>query len=184
MARLSIICLALVMLLSGCSQPSAQEPPASTAVRSRGCDATLIPDWVKPGPQRQIAEFVATAATPDTRIDQIPSDALKRAADQLSPELADELGDSFGWIGEWERLKQRQGYVSVEFSNIIGDELQAAPNPTVSSRTDESIELEVFFTRILRADGYRPTRETQPVVWRITLTDDQVTGLATVTTTA
>lgn len=74
--------------------------------------------------------------------------------------------------------------MSIEFSNVLGDEPQAAPGPEdFSSPASEGVEIEVVFTRIIHAQGQRDVRESEPLVWRVKVIGDQVSGVGTVTTT-
>ena len=80
-----------------------------------------------------------------------------RATAHVTPELAQQIttadttADVPGW---WRRLFTTDGYVSIEISNIVGDEPQAAPHPGSPEPTitpGQEVQLEVMFTRTSHA---------------------------------
>lgn len=179
------------LLAAGCGGQSREGDPlseetATMPMVSRGLTATVIPTWVKPGVAMRAAEFVAVAATPDVRVDEAPINAWRRATSIMTPALVTELdkGSALGDVSGWRRLQRLDGWVSIEFSNVLGDEPQAVPGPEgFSSPTGEGVEMEVVFTRIIHAQGQRDVRESEPLVWQVKVTGDQVSGVGTVTTT-
>lgn len=183
-----------VLVVAGCGGGSAGEVvPSAVSVSpsvSRGFEATVIPSWVRVGVARRAAEFVAVAATPDVRVDEQSGDAWRRASSMMAPELVAELEEdsALGSFRGWGWLQRLDGYVSVEISNVIGDEPQAAPGPEepASPIADaDGVEVEVVFSRVIHADRQPDVRESsEPLVWQVRVVDDRVVGVRTVTTTA
>lgn len=195
MRRRVFLVVAAALVLSGCGRGEGAGgdvvPDPAVAVStpppsSRGVAATVIPSWVGAGPARRAVEFVVAAATPDVRVDEVPSGAWRRAVSMMTPALVAELeaGSALGQLSGWGRLQRLDGWVSVEFGNVIGDEPQAAPGPEDSpAPTAEGVEVEVVFTRIIHVEGQRDVREREPLVWRVRVVEDRVAGLVTVATT-
>lgn len=181
----------VTLLAASCGGQSREGDPlseetATMPMVSRGLTATVIPLWVKPGVAMRAAEFVAVAATPDVRVDEAPVNAWRRATSMMTPALVTELdgGAVLGDVSGWRRLQRLDGWVSIEFSNVLGDEPQAVPGlEDFSSPASEGVEIEVVFTRIIHAHGKRDVKELEALVWRVKVIGDQVSGVGTVTTT-
>ena len=173
------------VLLGACGGP-AEEPTAGTssvsnaAAVARGVAESPIPEFATTPARRAAAEFVRAAATPDARLDTTPADAWLRAAPHATSELAPHLTeakDSGTMPGWWRRLVETDGYVSIEISNITGDEPQAAPpsgSPTPTATPDEDLPLEVMFNRTAHAPGHVPSRGVQTQIWVVTVRDGLV----------
>ncbi|MDO5066349.1 MAG: hypothetical protein Q4D96_03610 [Propionibacteriaceae bacterium] len=164
----------------------APTPDVAASVQvSRGVEASVVPSWVGSGPARRAAEFVRVAATADTRVDEVPEGAWRRAKSMMTPALVADLeaGSALGQVAGWGRLQRLDGWVSVEFGNVLGDEPQAAPGPEDSPTPKDGVEIEVVFTRTIHAEGQRDVRESEPLVWVVRVVGDQVAGVSTVTTT-
>ena len=105
----------------------------------------------------------------------------------MAPALVAELeqDSALGQVRGWGRLQRLDGHVSVEFSNVIGDEPQAAPGPEDSpAPVGEGVDVEVVFTRVIHAQGQVDVRESsEPLVWMVRVVDEQVVGVSTVATT-
>ena len=79
-----------------------------------------------------------------------------------------------GW---WRHLVETDGYVSIEISNITGDESQAAPppgSPTPTAAPGEELPVEVMFNRTAHAPGRVPSRGVQTQIWVVTVRDGLV----------
>lgn len=165
-----------VVFLGACGG-SAEDPIAGTSsvssavVVARGVAESPIPEFANTPARRAAAEFVRAAATPDARLDATPADAWRRAAPYATSELvphlteAKESGTTPGW---WRRLTETDGYISIEITNIVGDEPQAAPppgSPTPTATPGEELPLEVMFNRTGRG-------KTQ--IWVVTVRDGLV----------
>lgn len=153
---------------------------SSVAAVARGVAESPIPEFANTPAQRAAAEFVRAAATPDARLDTTPAEAWRRAApyttSELAPHLtvAEESGSMPGW---WRRLVETDGYVSIEISNITGDEPQAAPppgSPTPTAAPGEELPLEVIFNRTAHAAGRVPSRGVKTQIWVVTVRDGLV----------
>ena len=172
------------VFLGACGGP-AEEPTAgisavsSAAAVARGVAESPIPEFANTPARRAAAEFVRAAATPDARLDTTPAEAWRRAAPYATSELAPllteakESGTTPGW---WRRLTETDGYISIEITNIVGDEPQAAPppgSPTPTAAPGEELPLEVMFNRTAHAAGRVPSRgKTQ--IWVVTVRDGLV----------
>lgn len=179
-------------LLTGCGAPSSgsSDSPtpetipssAATAAMPRGLDATVIPTFVESPEARLAVEFVRAAATPDSRLDGSPSDAVQRARPLMTPALAQktttgqELVSSDWWSQDFMR---NDGWISIEFTNVLGDTHQAAPDPNAPSptHTSEGLEVEVMFHRIIHSGG-ASTKLNTVTVWTVTIADGQVSAFA------
>lgn len=174
-----------VVFLGACGGP-AEEPTvgvssvSSAAAVARGVAESPIPEFATTPARRAAAEFVRAAATPDARLDTSPADAWRRAAPYTASELAPlltEAKDSGAMPGWWRRLVETDGYVSIEISNITGDEPQAAPppgSPTPTAAPGEELPLEVMFNRTAHAPGRVPSRGVQTQIWVVTVRDGLV----------
>ena len=148
-----------VVLLGACGGP-AEEPTAGTSSVS---SAAAVARGVAESP---IPEF---ANTPARR-------AAPYATSELAPHLTavEESGSMPGW---WRRLTETDGYVSIEISNITGDEPQAAPppgSPTPTAAPGEELPLEVMFNRTAVAAGRVPSRGVKTQIWVVTVRDGLV----------
>lgn len=173
------------VFLGACGGP-AEEPTAGTssvssaAAVARGVAESPIPEFADSPARRAAAEFVRAAATPDARLDATPADAWRRAAPYATSELAPLLTaaeDSGAMPGWWRHLVETDGYVSIEISNITGDEPQAAPppgSPTPTATPGEELPLEVMFNRTAHAPGRVPSRGVQTQIWVVTVRDGLV----------
>ena len=174
-----------VVFLGACGGP-VEEPAAgassvsSAAAVARGVAESPIPEFANTPARRAAAEFVRTAATPDARLDTSPADAWLRAAPYATSELAPHLTaaeDSGTMPGWWRHLVETDGYVSIEISNIVGDEPQAAPppgSPTPTAAPGEELPLEVMFNRTAHAPGRVPSRGAKTQIWVVTVRDGLV----------
>lgn len=149
------------------------------ALVSRGVSKSPNPDW-SVTPDEQIAvDFIRAASTPDTRLDQLPKDAWTRATDYTTKDFVPQPPEEDGnesKLGWWRRLKETDGFISVEITNIIGDQPQAAPDPNSPPPTDVA-KLEVRFHRILNtADGKR-TPDLKPRIWAVTIRDGKISDV-------
>lgn len=174
-----------VVLLGACGGP-AEEPAAegssesSEVVASRGVAESPIPEFATTSGRRAAAEFVRAAATPDARLDATPAEAWRRAAPYATSELAPllteakESGTTPGW---WRRLTETDGYISIEITNIAGDEPQAAPppgSPTPTATSGEELPLEVMFTRTAHVPGRVPGLGGDTRTWVVMVRDGKV----------
>lgn len=173
------------VFLGACGGPAEEPTVGASAVSAaaavaRGVAESPIPEFANTPARRAAAEFVRAAATPDARLDTTPAEAWRRAAPYAASELAphltatDESGTVLGW---WRRLVETDGYVSIEISNITGDEPQAAPppgSPTPTATPGEDLPLEVMFNRTAHAAGRVPSRGVQTQIWVVTVRDGLV----------
>lgn len=174
-----------VVFLGACGGP-AEEPTAGTSsvssavVVARGVAESPIPEFADSPARRAAAEFVRAAATPDARLDTSPADAWRRAAPYATSELAPllteakESGITPGW---WRRLTETDGYISIEITNIAGDEPQAAPppgSPTPTATSGEELPLEVMFTRTAHVPGRVPGLGGDTRTWVVMVRDGKV----------
>lgn len=149
----------------------------SAPLVARGVVLSPVPTWTTDEPQRLAAEFVRIAATPDTRLDDVPEAAWKRAAHMMAAPIPPSPStEAPSW---WTQLARVDGYISIEISNVVGGgEPQAAPGPEeLHSPTpaDDEVELEVMFTQAQRAEGYPPRKGTQVHVWVVQVRDGKIT---------
>lgn len=173
------------VLLGACGGP-AEEPTAGTssvssaAAVARGVAESPIPEFANTPARRAAAEFVRAAATPDARLDATPAEAWRRAAPYATSELAPllteakESGITPGW---WRRLTETDGYISIEITNIAGDEPQAAPppgSPTPTATSGEELPLEVMFTRTAHVPGRVPGLGGDTRTWVVMVRDGKV----------
>ncbi|MDO5082539.1 MAG: hypothetical protein Q4D89_03930 [Arachnia propionica] len=145
---------------------------------ARGVALSPVPKWATSEPQQLAAEFVRIAATPDTRLDDVPEAAWQRAAHLMAtPIPSSPSTEAPSW---WRQLVRVDGFISIEISNVVGGgEPQAAPGPEeLHSPTpaDDEVELEVMFTQAQRAEGHSPRKGTQVHVWVVQVRDGKVTG--------
>lgn len=175
-----------MVLLGACGGPA--EDPAgegssesSEAAVSRGAAESSIPEFATTPARRAAAEFVRAAATPDARLDTTPTEAWRRAAPYATSELAPlltEAKDSGTMPGWWRRLTETDGYISIEITNIAGDEPQAAPPPgsptTPTAAPGEELPLEVMFTRTTHIPGRVPGLGGNTRTWVVMVRDGKV----------
>ena len=178
----SLTILAVVVFigfLTGCGGPS-PDAASSMPAASRGVADSPIPEAANNPNRLAAAEFVIAAATPDARLDPAPQHATTRATAHAAPELAQQIttadttADVPGW---WRRLLTTDGYVSIEISNVTGDEPQAAPPPGSPEPTitpGQEVQLEVMFTRTFHAVGRVPSRGVKTHIWVVTVRDGLV----------
>ena len=173
------------VFLGACGGP-VEEPAAgvssvsSTTAVARGVAESPIPEFANSPARRAAAEFVRAAATPDTQLDTTPTEAWRRAApyaaNELSPLLTPPEGTGTvpGW---WRHLIESDGYVSIEISNVTGDEPQAPPppgSPTPTAAPGKELPLEVMFTRTAHAPGRVLSQGLKTHVWVVTVRDGLV----------
>lgn len=181
MKTLTIIAAVVVFtgFLTGCGDPS-PDAASSMPTASRGVADSPIPEAANNPNRLAAAEFVIAAATPDARLDPAPQHATTRATAHVTPELAQQIttadttADVPGW---WRRLLTTDGYVSIEISNIVGDEPQAAPPPGSPEPTitpGQEVQLEVMFTRTSHAVGRAPRQGVKTHIWVVTVRDGLV----------
>ena len=165
--------------LAGCGGPS-PDAASSMSAASRGVADSPIPEAANNPNRLAAAEFVIAAATPDARLDPAPQHATTRATAHVTPELAQQIttadttADVPGW---WRRLLTTDGYVSIEISNIVGDEPQAAPPPGSPEPTitpGQEVQLDVMFTRTSHAVGRAPRQGVKTHIWIVTVRDGLV----------
>ncbi len=173
--------LAVLAIMTACdgqqAEPGKQETsetvPSTTspAAKSRGLEVSYLPHWIEKPEEELAAEFVRHANTPDSRLEEKPTQAWRRASVYCTPELREEIQNQKDKFGDkqWKELLANDGYISIEITNINGATQQAEGETTAKSE----ITLEVMFRRIYHQNE-KETHDQTINVWSVTINDGKV----------
>ena len=143
----------------------------SSAIGSRGLEESYLPHWIEKPEEELAANLVRHANTPDSRLDEKPTQAWRRASMYCTPELKKEIQNQKDKFGDeqWKELLANDGYISVEITNIDGATSQAEGETAAKS----GIILEVMFRRTYHQNG-KKTHDQTINTWSVTVADGKV----------
>jgi len=144
----------LLITYRNATPDEATEATTSVSAIFRGVTESPILDSMTTQSQLVVANFVTTAATPDTRPGATPQQAWKRARSYEDLALINrleilELGDIPRWRSS---LTAANRHASIDITNIVGDQPRTSlpsGTPTPISDPDNKIQLDVMFNRTL-----------------------------------